>query len=138
MNLPVHSPRALRLALLGVTALLAASAATAQITSDAATSQYQKDVQDCRAGASGQDLATCLKEATNARAEQRQRVPAPTAEQTLTNAMVRCAPLEGEDKKACQARVLGYGSSSGSVAGGGVLHTTETVVIPAAPAASKP
>lgn len=130
MKLPVNAPRTQCLVLLGVTALLAASAAGAD--------PYQKEVQACRAGTSGQDLATCLKEATNARAEQRQRVPALTADPIQANAMSRCAPLEGEDKTACRARVMGYGSSSGSVAGGGLLHTTETVVIPANAAASKP
>jgi hypothetical protein len=36
----------------------------------------------------------------------------------------------GEDKAACQARLMGYGSTSGSVAGGGVLREVETVVLP--------
>ena len=44
--------------------------------------------------------------------------------------MARCEPLAGEDKAACEARVMGYGSTSGSVAGGGVLREVETVVMP--------
>ena len=39
--------------------------------------------------------------------------------------------MTGEDKAACQARVLGYGETTGSVAGGGVLREVETVVLPA-------
>ena len=42
----------------------------------------------------------------------------------------RCDPLGGEEKAACQARALGYGNTSGSVAGGGVLREVETVVLP--------
>ena len=39
--------------------------------------------------------------------------------------------LSGEDQAACQARVMGYGSTTGSVAAGGVLREVETVVLPA-------
>jgi len=39
--------------------------------------------------------------------------------------------LTGEEKAACQARVMGYGSTTGSVAGGGLLREVETVVMPA-------
>jgi hypothetical protein len=46
------------------------------------------------------------------------------------NAQARCAALAGEDKAACQARVLGFGNTTGSVAGGGVLREVETVVMP--------
>jgi hypothetical protein len=38
--------------------------------------------------------------------------------------------LAGEDKAACEARMMGYGTVSGSVAGGGVLREVETVVMP--------
>ena len=36
----------------------------------------------------------------------------------------------GEEKAACQARMMGYGNTSGSVAGGGLLREVETVVMP--------
>ena len=47
------------------------------------------------------------------------------------NALMRCNVLQGEDKVACEARVIGYGSPQGSVAGGGVITQVETVVVPA-------
>ena len=50
--------------------------------------------------------------------------------QFQSNAAARCDVLSGEDKAACQARMMGYGSTSGSVAGGGVLREVETVVMP--------
>jgi hypothetical protein len=46
------------------------------------------------------------------------------------NAMQRCNVLTGEDRAACQARVAGLGSTSGSVQGGGVIRQVETVVLP--------
>jgi hypothetical protein len=42
------------------------------------------------------------------------------------NAASRCDALTGEDKGACQARVMGYGNTTGSVAAGGVLREVET------------
>ena len=47
------------------------------------------------------------------------------------NAKARCDVLAGEEKAACEARLMGYGSTSGSVAAGGVLREVETVVLPA-------
>ncbi len=61
----------------------------------------------------------------------RNRTPANTNSDFNANATARCNVLTGEDKAACTARVLGYGSESGSVAGGGVLSKVETVVMPA-------
>ena len=49
------------------------------------------------------------------------------------NALMRCNVLQGEDKIACEARVMGYGNPQGSVAGGGVITQVETVVVPATP-----
>ena len=42
----------------------------------------------------------------------------------------RCNALTGEDKIACEARIVGYGNTQGSVAGGGVIREVETVVLP--------
>ncbi len=82
-------------------------------------------------GRSQQDQATCLREASNARAEKSNRKSTATNTDLSANATARCNVLTGEDKAACTARVLGYGSESGSVAGGGVLSKVETVVLPA-------
>ena len=49
------------------------------------------------------------------------------------NALRRCEVFKAaEDQSACRARVMGETEAQGSVAGGGVLRETETVV-PAAP-----
>lgn len=121
----------------GVTTLLAltAAGAGAQVATGTtgidASGSYKKEVQACMNGQSQQEQATCLREANNARAEKRSRTPANTSSDFNANATARCNVLTGEAKAACTARVLGYGSESGSVAGGGVLSKVETVVMPA-------
>lgn len=121
----------------GAAALLAMTAATAQVagggvgtTGIDATGNYQSELQSCRSGRTQQDVDTCLREARNAQAERRNGTLARPSPDFEANAMARCEPLAGEDKAACQARVMGYGNTSGSVAAGGVLREVETVVLP--------
>ena len=113
-------------------ALLTVTAATAQVAAGTtgidASGNYRQEVQACMNGRTAQDRDTCLREARNAQAE-RQRGGLDAA-QLEANAAARCDVLSGEEKAACRARVLGYGSTSGSVAGGGVLREVETVVMP--------
>lgn len=130
----------------GAIALLAMSAATAQVASGTtgidASGSFAREVEACRSGKSPQDLATCLQEARNARADKQRGVLGNGASYDA-NALARCEALAGDDKTACQARVMGHGSASGSVAGGGVLREIETVVppqsaTPATPATIEP
>jgi hypothetical protein len=120
----------------GVTALLALGAATAQIATAGSatgidnTGSYQSEVQACLSGNTQQDQATCLKEARNAQADKRRGV-LDTDGDLQANAMSRCQVFQlGEDRAACQARVMGMGSIEGSVAGGGLLRESETVILP--------
>ena len=122
------------LASFGVAALLAMTAATAQVATGTtgidATGDYQHEVQSCMTGKTQQDRDTCLREARNAQADKKRglldNAPAPLD----ANAVARCDVLTGEDKAACKARVMGFGNTTGSVAGGGVLREVETVVLP--------
>ena len=129
----------------GAAALLALGAATAQVATagsanDASfpgaamidsSGSYQAEVQACMSGKTQQDQATCLKEARNAAADKnRGRLNAYGEHEQ--NAMARCDVHQtAEDRAACQARILGYGSVDGSVAGGGLVREVETVVMPA-------
>jgi hypothetical protein len=127
----------------GAAALLAVGAATAQIAfagpSDPAfpgasmidnSGSYQSEVQACMSGKTQQDRDTCLKEARNAHAD-KQRGVLDTQGNVQANAMDRCDVFQsGENKAACEARVLGYGNVQGSVAGGGLVREVETVVLP--------
>jgi len=119
----------------GVAALLAVTAATAQVATGTtgidASGNYQQEVQACLSGRSQEDQATCLREARNAQAEKRRGQLDNAGGRFEANAAARCDVLMGEDKAACQARVMGFGSTSGSVAGGGLLREVETVILPA-------
>lgn len=119
----------------GVSALLAVTAATAQVATGAtgidASGNYQSEVNACMSGRTQQDRDTCLEEARNARAD-KQRGVLDTSGNFEANAMSRCNVFTtGEEKAACQARVMGMGNADGSVAGGGVIREVETVVLPA-------
>ncbi len=118
----------------GVAALLAMSAATAQVANGPTgiddSGSYQHEVQSCLSGNTQQDRDTCLREARNAQADKKRGLLDNNQAQFEANATARCDVLTGEDKAACKARVMGFGNSSGSVAGGGVLREVETVVLP--------
>lgn len=118
----------------GVAALLAVTAATAQVTAGPtaidATGHYEKEVEACMSGQTQQDRETCLREARNAQAEKKRGALDNAGAQFDANKVARCEPLAGEEKAACQARMMGYGNTTGSVAGGGVLREVETVVLP--------
>jgi hypothetical protein len=131
-----HQNRARRSLLsFGAATLLAVTAATAQVATGTtgidASGSYQSEVQACMSGKTQQDQATCLTEARNAQADKKSGTLNNAAGSMAANAAARCDVLSGEDKAACQARVLGYGNTTGSVAGGGVLREVETVVLPA-------
>jgi hypothetical protein len=117
-------------ALLAVTAAAAQVAGTPAGTALDTSGNYQSEVQACMQGKTGEDQATCLKEARNAQADKKRGV-LDSGTNYQANARARCAALAGEDKSACEARMMGYGTVSGSVAGGGVIREVETVVMPA-------
>ena len=118
----------------GVAALLAMTAATAQVATGTtgidASGSYQQEVNACMTGKTQQDQATCLREARNAQADKKRGSLDNAGAQFDSNAAARCSVLTGEEQAACQARVLGYGETTGSVAAGGVLREVETVVVP--------
>ncbi|RYX93739.1 MAG: hypothetical protein EOO28_17350 [Comamonadaceae bacterium] len=125
------------LALTAITGALFSMGAFAQVTPTGdtgidATGNTQSERNACMTGRTQQDQATCLREATNARAEKSKG--ALTTEGDLTaNALARCGVLSGTDRVACEARVLGYGGAAGSVAGGGMIKEVEIISVPADP-----
>ena len=122
----------------GFCAVFAVVAATAQVsvistpgnTGIDDSGNYQQERAWCVANTSGEDQATCLKNSAAAQAEKRRGTLDTNGGNFDANAMQRCHVLTGEDRAACQARVAGLGSASGSVQGGGVLKQVETVVLP--------
>jgi hypothetical protein len=122
----------------GASALFAVTAVAAQVAGNQfpegapldASGSYQSEVQACKAGKTAEDQATCLKEARNAQADKKRGSLDNSSANYAANARARCNVLSGEDKAACDARMMGYGSVSGTVAGGGLLREVETVVLP--------
>jgi len=133
MNARDHARTRKSIASFAVTALLAVTAATAQVATGTTgidtSGSYQQEVQACMSGRTGEDQATCLREARNAQADKKRGV-LDNGANFQSNATARCDVLKGEDKAACQARMMGYGNTSGSVASGGVLREVETVIMP--------
>ncbi len=126
-------PAAARLALAAVSMLAAAQSdggtpATAGGSGMDTSGDYQKEMQACRQGRTGQDRATCMHEAQQARQAKRQgQLQTPSAQSMDANAMARCEGMNNADMAACRARMMGYGQASGSVAGGGMLRELEVV-----------
>ena len=117
-------------------ALLAVTAASAQVVTGTTgidtSGSYQQEVNACMTGKTQQDKDTCLREANNAQADKKRGALNTTGGAQLdANAAARCNAFAGEEKTACELRVKGYGSTTGSVAGGGVLREVETVIVPA-------
>lgn len=115
-----------------LTTLFVVGAATAQVAAGTtgidATGNAQSERAACLSGRTQQDRTTCLTEVKNANAARRAGKVDNAGGQFEANALQRCAPLKGDDKTACEARVAGRGKIQGSVAGGGVLTEIETEV----------
>ncbi len=95
-----------------------------------AETRYQQDRANCMAGKTAESQATCLKEAGAAlQASRLHELKSTDPTQLAANERKRCEPLSGEDKKACLDRAAGKDTTtSGSVAAGGDLKKTVTVV----------
>jgi len=96
----------------------------------AAETRYQQDRADCMAGKTAESQKTCLKEAGAAlQASREHELKSGNSAQLAANERQRCVPLSGDDKKACLARAAGMDTTtSGSVAAGGDLKETVTVI----------
>jgi hypothetical protein len=117
--------------LLGASLVLAADPAPAPGGRDAQAT-YQAERARCEAGRSGQELATCLREAGAAQDEARRghlERQDPAREQA--NRGSRCENQPAADRAECEKR-LSQGTVEGSVQGGGILREVVTPVAPAA------
>ena len=110
-------------------------AISANPTPTAAEQRYQQDHANCMAGKTAESQQTCLKEAGAALQASRQHdLKTASADQLAANARKRCDALSGDDKQACLKRAANVDTTtSGSVAGGGDIKETVTVV-PGTPA----
>ena len=103
---------------------------------------YQRDVTACRSGKTGPELSSCMQEARAAYAEARKGVLGDGIDVDTSTAIKRCDALkENDEHVACIARMNGKGTTSGSVAGGGIyreLVTREPAPIAPVPTNSAP
>jgi hypothetical protein len=109
-------------------ALLASSSVLAASKSDSLDPRliYQRESAACSALRDFDTRANCLSEASTRYAVTR---PTPAEEQTdalMRNALRRCEPLPPALRSDCLARMQGQGTTSGSVAGGGIYRELVT------------
>ena len=95
-----------------------------------AETRYQQDRANCLAGKTAESQQTCLKEAGAAlQAAREHDLKSPSPSQIAANERKRCEALSGDDRKDCLKRAANIDTTvSGSVAGGGDLKETITVV----------
>ena len=99
-----------------------ATAAIAAGSSSDANARYQAERAVCNSGESNQDRATCLKEAGAALKESKMGRFNSSQDAYKQNALIRCNALPANDRDACQRRIEGEGTTSGSVRDGGLLR----------------
>lgn len=93
--------------------------------------RYKADVAACNSGQSGQDKATCLKEAGAALAAARKNKLTDNSQLEINNKTARCNALPADQRDDCLMQMSGANTTStGSVEGGGILRET-TITIPA-------
>jgi hypothetical protein len=125
----------LALLILGTVFASASALAASKTDSSDAAARYRQERAVCMSGQSNQDQATCLREAGAAYAQAKKGNLGDDPAPYKANASKRCERLPDPDRRDCMARMDGQGTTSGSVAAGGIsreLVTRETV----APAAA--
>ena len=107
-----------------------------------AETRYQQDRANCLAGKTAESQKTCLKEAGAAlQASREHELKTPSSAQIAADERKRCEALSGDDRKDCLKRAANIDTTvSGSVAGGGDIKETVTVVpgTPGTPADVRP
>jgi hypothetical protein len=105
----------------------------------ASEARYQRDAAVCLSKGYKGARNECLSDASTARASREPVTVDPDPGRYARNALQRCEALKEPDRGDCVARMQGQGTTSGSVAGGGIyreLVTRDGVVAPAAPASA--
>jgi hypothetical protein len=105
-------------------ATLGAVAAQADMNGALASpaARYEVERAMCLRGESSQDLTTCLREAGAAKAQAKRGEMHDESTQFAANRFQRCERLPDEQRLYCIARMHGLGTTSGSVAGGGIYR----------------
>jgi uncharacterized membrane protein len=114
--------------LLVLAAATGASPALAAGNGSAAASEarYQRDAAVCLSKGYKGERNECLSDASTARASREPVTTDPDPGRYARNALMRCEPLKEPDRSDCVARIQGQGTTSGSVAGGGIYRELVT------------
>jgi hypothetical protein len=118
-----------RLALAALTILTCVSNAQAAPANASiqAQARYQQDMAVCNSGQSNQSLDTCRREARNALAAAKRGTLQTDSASLQSNALQRCAVHQGDDRVACEARIIGQGDVTTGTEAGGLLRESITV-----------
>ena len=92
-----------------------------------AQARYQQDMAVCNSGQSNQSVATCRREAGSALSEAKRGALGSDGKNYTNNALQRCAVHTGDDRTACEARILGEGDITDASQAGGLLRQSITV-----------
>jgi hypothetical protein len=111
---------------LGALLICATAAAAPSGSPAAAEAQYRQERAVCTSGTSNQDRSTCMREAGAAYAEAKRGTLGKGDVDYAKNAHARCEKLQDTERTACMARMDGQGTTSGSVAGGGIYRELVT------------
>ena len=107
--------------------LLAGAQAAGPSTTSQAQANYAREMAVCNSGQSNQTLDTCRREAGSALAEAKRGQLTDVPDQYQTNALRRCQTHTGDDRQACEARILAQGDITNGAQAGGVLRKSITV-----------
>ncbi len=132
-------PAVVTMLLTGLPAQAATSSAQpSTMASQAARAKYARDTARCRTlPVQSTARANCLSEASTAFAQTQADKPEEAPALLVQNALRRCEALPAPDKQDCITRMR-IGTTSGSVAAGGVLRELVTREVVADPAALPP
>jgi len=100
--------------------------------------RYQRESAACASIRVFDDRANCLSEASTRFAATQPAVPEEASDILRRNALKRCEPLPEAERKDCVARMQGSGTTSGSVAGGGIYRELVTREVGAVPEVVQP
>jgi hypothetical protein len=107
--------------------LLSGAQAAGPIASSQAQANYVREMAVCNSGQSNQTVDTCRREAGSALGEARRGQLNDAPDQYQTNALRRCEKHTGDDRLACEARILAQGDVTSGTQAGGVLRKSITV-----------
>lgn len=95
--------------------------------SDNAAANYKNEMAACKNESPKSMRAACIAEANKTLSDYRRGTE--SYQQMLqSNALQRCNVFKGDNRRDCESRLGGEGNADGSVAEGGVLRETVTIV----------